>query len=90
MSALAVHEIARGPLRQKALDQLYAVLVVCGVCHERLGSRKKWPESKQLAVLKCSRPQDYDLEAYCRLVNENAPYRITEDEVDAYIRRRGS
>jgi len=84
--ALHVHEIARGRNRQKALDKRYAVLVVCWRCHEeRLSSRAAWPEARQLAALKRSRPFDYDLEAYNRLVSRG-PERITEAEVEAYTR----
>lgn len=78
---LCVHEIARGPLRNKAMDKRYATLVVCWGCNEVLNDRSIWPEPRQLRVLARSRPDDYDLAAYNRLVNENAPNRITEDEV---------
>lgn len=85
MSALAVHEIARGTHRQKAVDKRYATLVVCGVCHERLGSKADWPEARQLAVVKFRRPKDYSLVAYNELVNPRAPQRITEEEVNRYL-----
>ena len=84
--ALAVHEIARGCHRHKALDQRYAVLVVCWRCHEeRLSSRAEWPEARQLAALKRSRPGDYDLAAYNALVGRG-PERVTEEEVLCYHR----
>ena len=80
--SLVVHEIARGPNREKAQDKGYATLVVCGACHEdKVSSKKEWPESRQLAALKRSRPQDYDLAAYNKLVGRG-PDRITEEEVD--------
>jgi hypothetical protein len=82
---LCVHEIANGPLRQKALDQPYAVLVLCWPCNELATDKGTWPEAEQLACLKINRPEDYDLVAYNRLVNERAPNRITEEEVDHYI-----
>lgn len=84
--ALHVHEIARGQHRQKALDKRFALLVVCYRCHmERLDSRAEWPESRQLAALKRSRPREYDLEEFLRLKNPNAMKAITEDEVDAWL-----
>jgi len=59
--------------------------VVCFRCHEfRLSSPAEWPEARQLAALRRSRPRDYDLEAYLRLKNPNAPTAITHAEVDAW------
>jgi len=81
---LCVHEIANGPLRQKALDQPYAVLVLCWPCNGLATDKGTWPEAEQLACLKINRPEDYDLKAYNRLVNERAPNRITEEEVDQF------
>lgn len=79
--ALCVHEIARGPHRVKALDKPYAVLVVCWWCHEnKLSSRRNWPEARQLAMLKRSRPKDYSLAAFNELVGLG-PERVTEEEV---------
>jgi hypothetical protein len=69
-------------LRQEALDKPYAVLVTCAGCNcESMTDRSEWPESRQLSILKKSRPADYDLVAYNFLVNPNAPERITEEEV---------
>lgn len=87
---LAVHEIANGPLRQAALDQLYAVLVVCwgpnywtgDDCH-RLTQNE--PEARQLARLLICRPEDYNLPAYLKLTRPGAPRRITEAEVRAEV-----
>jgi len=82
---LHVHEIARGSHRQKALDKPFAVLVVCYRCHsERLDSRAEWPEARQLAALKVSRPQDYDLPAFNTLVGYG-PRRVTQADVDAWL-----
>ncbi len=80
-SRLCVHEIANGPLRQKALDQPYAVLVLCWQCNQDIHG---WPEPRQLAVLQRVAPDRYDLTAYNHLVNPNAPNRITQAEVDAW------
>jgi hypothetical protein len=81
---LDLHEIARGVNRQKALDKRYALLVLCYRCHlERIHGEGDWSEARQLAALKRSRPEDYDLVAYNLLIGRG-PRRITEDEVDAW------
>jgi hypothetical protein len=82
---LAVHELSRGPHRVKALDKAFAVLVVCRECHDELGSKALWPEARQLAALKRSRPTDMDLAAYNALVGLGTN-RITEAEVDSFKR----
>ena len=87
---LAVHEIANGPLRQAALDQLYAVLAVCWGpnywtqvdCHRLIQNE---PEARQLARLLICRPEDYNLPAYLKLTRPGAPRRITEAEVMAEV-----
>lgn len=82
-SVLACHEIARGPLRDKALDKPFAILVACWACNSGpLNDKREWPEARQLAVLQREAPEDYDLVAYNRLVCERAPNRITQEEVD--------
>ena len=80
---LCVHEIANGPLRQKALDKPYAVLVLCWPCNLLATDKGRWSEAAQLACLQRSRPDHYDLVAYNHLVNPRAPLRITQDEVDS-------
>ena len=83
--ALHVHEIARGPHRQKALDARYAVLVLCWHCHmERVHGNEDWPEARQLAVLRRSRPQDYDLVSYNALIGRGKN-RITEEDINCYV-----
>lgn len=85
-SALACHEIACGKHRLKALDKPYAILVLCWKCNSlEVTSKGRWPEARQLAVLKANRPADYDLEAYNFLVNPRAPNRITHQEVYAHM-----
>lgn len=79
---LCVHEIANGPLRQKALDKPYAVLVLCWPCNLLATDKGRWSEAAQLACLQRSRPDHYDLAAYNFLVNPRAPLRITQEEVD--------
>lgn len=82
LSQLCCHEIANGPLREKALDKPYAVLVLCWYCNgHEVVNKSEWPEAKQLAVLASSRPEDFDLEAFCYLMNPRAPNRVTLAEV---------
>jgi hypothetical protein len=81
---LVVHEIARGEHREKALDQRCAVLVLCWRCHaERIHGPEEWPQARQLAVLRRSRPEDYDLEGFNALVGYG-PRRITDKEVERW------
>ena len=85
MSVLACHEIARGPLRSKALDKAYACLVACWKCNSGiLNDKGTWPEARQLAVLLHEAPEDFDLAAYIKLTSPQAPKRITMDEVSAW------
>lgn len=82
---LCVHEIANGPNRQKALDQAYAVLVLCWNCNGGPFENKgEWPEARQLALLLKNRPEDFNLAAYLKLTNPRAPLRITMEEVLEY------
>jgi len=86
MSALCVHEIANGPDRMKALDKPFAVLCLCWKCNSMsVMNKKDWPQSRQLAILLKSRPNDFDLTAFNNLVNPNAPNRITIDEVKEHL-----
>lgn len=80
-----VHEICRGVHRSKALDKRFALLVVCRRAHEDLGSAKKWPEARQLAVLAERRLFDFDLKAYLELTSPRAPNRITLEEVQEHM-----
>ncbi len=67
----AIHEIARGSHRQKALDKRYAILRLCDPgCHQEVGG---WPICKQLALLALRRPNDYDLDAYWQLTSRRFP-----------------
>lgn len=85
---LDVHEICRGTAnRVKALDRPEACLVVCRQCHEGpLASRAQWPEERQLAALLASRPSDFNLESYNRLVNERSQNRVTQEDVYYWTR----
>lgn len=79
---LCVHEIAYGPNRQKALDQAYAVLVLCWPCNGGpFDNLSEWPEARQLALLARRRPMDFDLTAYLQLTSPQAMQRITIEEV---------
>ncbi len=84
---LVCHEISRGPLRQKSLDKSFAILILCIACHEDLDDRKEWPDARQLAALKRSRPEDFSLQAFNLLVNPNAPNRVMPSEVDIWLAR---
>lgn len=82
LASLAVHEIASGTHRQKALDKPYAVLVLCWQCNSGpFQNRGEWPESRQLALLAQRRPSDFDLTAYLELTSPRAMRRIEIDEV---------
>lgn len=84
-SGLSCHEIARGTLRLKSLDKRFATLILCSACHEDVDDTKAWPQARQLAVLRKSRPQDFDLEAFSRLVGYG-PERITVADIDKATR----
>lgn len=85
---LDIHEICRGSFRERALDKLFAVLVVCRSCHEELGSAAMWPESRQLAIIADKRLQDWSLKDYLRLTSPRAPKRIELKEVVAHMDRK--
>ncbi len=82
---LEVHEIARGPAREQAQDKRFAILVVCYPCHEDTNSGVE-AEAKQLACLKLSRPDDYDLPAY-NLLKGRGPNRVAQSDVDVWLAR---
>ena len=85
-SHLDVHEIARGPHRQVALDKPYALLLVCRRCHEeKLSSAADWPEARQLAILAKSRPMAFSLTDYLELTSPKALRRIEINEVIAWM-----
>lgn len=86
MASLAVHEIASGPDRQKALDKPYAVLVLCWQCNSGpFQNRGEWPEARQLALLARRRPKDFDLTAYLELTSPRAMKRIEIHEILAWM-----
>lgn len=75
-----VHEICRGPHREKALDKEYAVLALCRTCHEAMGSHCEWPVSKQLALKVLRSPAMFGLNF--DVVNELRGYSATEFTAD--------
>lgn len=88
-SQLCCHEIACGAHRQKALDEPYAILVLCWWCNGMIVTDKAaWPEARQLALLQRKSPEDYDLAAYNQLIGRG-PERITQEDVDQWHKRRG-
>lgn len=90
LSKLVCHEILCGSgYREKALDQPYAILVICVYCNEHVVTNKgKWPQARQLATLQRRAKSRYDLVAFNKLANANAPDRITQAEVDEWAREQ--
>jgi hypothetical protein len=87
LSQLCVHEIANGPLREKALDKPYACLVTCWWCNQyEMTNKARWPEARQLSVLLAKAPEDFDLVAYLTLTNPRAMRRITIEEVTVWLK----
>lgn len=86
LSQLCCHEISNGPNRWKSLGKRYCLLVLCWHCNQEVCNKKLWPEARQLSILKWRRPEDYSLVCYNAVVNERAPNRITEEDVDAYLK----
>lgn len=87
MSKCHCHEIYDGTAgRNLSLDKPYAILVACWRCNSiEFKDAKKWPEARQLCLLMVRKPEDYNLKAYNTLVNPNAPRRILQSEVDAFL-----
>jgi hypothetical protein len=78
---LEVHEILRGGYRAKTHDQPCCQLVLCRDCHELMGGRD-WAE--QLAILKRSRCEDYNLLAFHALASRCKP---DDSEVELWSMR---
>lgn len=68
-----------------SIDLAFATLVVCWKCNLEIEDRSIWPEARQLAILMSRAPDDYCLKSYNELVNPNAPNRIEQHEVDAFL-----
>jgi hypothetical protein len=67
---LDADEIARGPVRSQALDQPYALLVMCRRDHDLA---QNWSRARRLALLKIRRPLLFDLEAFHKLTDRRFP-----------------
>ena len=67
---LEVHEILRGSLRRLAVASPFAQLVLCADCHPLMGGRSL---AEQLAILRRSRPKDYNLFKFYGLAQRNYP-----------------
>lgn len=78
---LEVHEILRGGYRQKTQDEQCATLVLCRPCHNIMGGRD-WAE--QLAILRRSRPEDFNLIDFHALASRVKPI---HEEVDLWEMR---
>ena len=59
-----VHEIARGPARNKAVTERCTWLAVCRACHEDLDDYKTWTLARQLAVKLVVDPEFFDLDKF--------------------------
>jgi hypothetical protein len=81
------HELGRGPLRQLCRCCWFAVLYLCRACHRVLDERLASDDAQKcgLAILRRSRPEDFDLAAFNRVINPRAPNRITEAEVNDWV-----
>ena len=77
---LEVHEIARGASRGRARGKRFATLILCWQCHRDVDDTKAWPFARQLGLLRTSRPDDYDLDAFNALMGRG-PQRITEADI---------
>lgn len=84
---VAVHEISDGPNRDRSLSEPYTWLCLCWTCNSvKMKDARQWPEAKQLALKYLVDTSSYDLKAYNKLVCEKAVNRITQAEVDVFIK----
>lgn len=85
---LACHEILNGPLRAKTLDEPAALIVACWRCNSGpLNCHGEYPLARQLAIIKQIAPDRYDRERVLFIRNPKAIEYVTEEEVDAWIRK---
>ncbi len=85
---LACHEILNGPLRDKTLSEPCSLLVLCWDCNSnKMTDKAEWPVARQLAVLQDKNPEHYDLVRFNWLRNPNAPNYVTQEEVNAFIKK---
>lgn len=78
------HEIWRGGLRLKCRGKRYGCLGVCRECHDDLDDTKKWTKARQLAILRRSRREDFDLETVMREFYKPGSRAVTLEEIDAW------
>ena len=84
---VAVHEIARGMNRNAALSEPSCWLPLCGPCNcGPFHNRAIWPDAKQMALKYLRDNVNYDLVRFNYIVNPRAPNRVTQDEVDFYVK----
>ena len=79
-----VHEIARGPARQKALKEPATWILTCLECHEK--HLDGMPIVMQLAIKYLEDKSHYDAEAV-NVLRGRAPGHITDDEVLVEVAR---
>ena len=83
---LSCHEILRGGLRQKVLNEPSCLIVACWGCNSGpLNRQGEWPLARQLALILETAPERYDLARVMFLRNPNAPYFVTQEEVNEYM-----
>ena len=80
---LVCHEISRGSFRQQTRGKKCACLVLCWHCHERIHA-EGWNMARQLALLKRSRPKDYNRKKFLQLICR-AETAITKAEVERWL-----
>jgi hypothetical protein len=82
---LDVHEVANGASRGAALDQLYALLLLCRRCHDDL---HRLPKDAAvcigLALIRNSRPEHYSLDSFYKITARRWP---DESTVEIWWRR---
>ena len=84
---LAVHEMACGSHRERALDQRYAWLCACWVCNsEEFTNYERWPLERQLALKWIHDRKHFELRSFNEL-RGRAPDAITMSEVIPFICR---
>ena len=59
--------------------------MLCFECHDEITAQPaEWPEERQLALLKRSRPKDYSLATYNK-IKGFGPMRIVTADVDEWL-----
>jgi hypothetical protein len=83
-SWLETHEIARGPVRQRALGVPATWLRLCNIHHDEVDNLLIWPIAKQLALKFIFDRKYYDRVAV-NLLRGRDPDAVSEAEVQAYV-----